>query len=214
MKEDTKVLVCSDVHDELQWTFEVYKEYRNGEYEISVIQNDGRTRTTLKTIRYLDVGEEYESPYLSWYNLIFCSNEYGVPPFCQYMNYSVQNGKKLVATVDIPAETIKEFYSQIPETCGYEISSPDRSKALIYRKGRLSDFFDCDKVTELYVKHGVFPNKLNMQKMFEIPISELVSGAGAGLNFLLQHEAGDAERMAITGLLLGYPLESTVALLK
>ena len=28
-------------------------------------------------IKYNDIGDEYSSPFLNWYNVLFCSNNYG-----------------------------------------------------------------------------------------------------------------------------------------
>lgn len=200
------------VQQERDIIIEVYKEHKNGEYKISAIEIDSGTPRDLGSIQYQDVGEEYYSPYLSWYNCLFCSNCYfSIAPDASYMNNSVQNGKKLVATVTIPPTiTAERFLSELPESCGYETKGKNPNTALIFRKGCLSDYFDCDKITELYRKHGIIFDSIFMKNLFNVPIQELVAGAADKLEFILKIPANLTEKTVLTGLLLGYPLESTV----
>lgn len=80
----------------------------------------------------------------------------------------------------------------------------------IARKGRLSDYYEYSKVMNFYKKID-FPMELidieRFDELFYSDINELLNGY---LWFNYRNNISAADYM-ITGLLLGYPLESTVS---
>ena len=97
--------------------FTLYRTEKDGQVEVDLtyqFQIPGEEEITCKKIFYPLEAGSYQSPYLSWYNLICCSNNYGPIPVVSYMNYAVQNGKKVAATVY--PESIME-YNQLMRDC-------------------------------------------------------------------------------------------------
>lgn len=188
-------------------------EKENRDSSISVVIYDVRygRHTEISRIQYKNIGQEYKSPFLNWYNLIFCSNCYGAPPDYEYMHHAVQEGKKTASTVylNVESEEGKQLVSSLPKCCG---SMPyGQSMIYVFRKGCLSQFFDYEQIKSLYKKHGVNSVDWNaVKKYFMKDLSFFGDEQACG--FSLQ-SAGSKEHCIITGLILGYPVESTIALL-
>lgn len=166
---------------------------------------------TVKKIQYRHIGEEYLHPFLSWYNLIFCSNNYGPSPDYEYMHRAVQEGKKTAATVYLEpgSEKGKRLVNTLPEDCG---SLPyGESMIYVFHKGCLSDFFDFEKIQSIYMKHGAYVDWNSVKGYFEKDLSFFGDEQTCG--FSLQ-SGGNKEQTIITGLILGYPVESTIAYLR
>lgn len=207
-----KEILCSANYNDGICSFSVEKEIN--ESNISVFINDvwdGRCIEKTR-ITYRNIGEEYMSPFLSWYNLFFCSNNYGPAPDYEYMHRAVQEGKKTAATVYLePAsEEGKDLVNTLPEECG----SLPYGQAMIYvfHKGCLSDFFDFEKIKSLYIKHGAcFVDWDKVKEYFAKDLSYF--GDEQACDFSLQ-SGGNKEQTIITGLILGYPVESTIAYLR
>ncbi len=138
------------------------------------------------------------------------------------MNYAVQNGKKVAATV-YPAS--KEEYERIlqtlPKDCDagpYDLNINDKDyHAILYvcRKGCLKDYFDLSQVRRIYEQHGTFEDYEvgwgKIETLFNVPLISFSNPREIGLN--IQTEQSHMG-LIITGLLLGYPLESTIAYIK
>lgn len=189
-------------------SYRVEKEINDAKISIIVYDTSFGRNVIIRTITYKNIGKEYSSPFLSWYNLIFCSNNYGPAPNYPYMHSAVQDGKKTAATVyiDPNSTTGKEFVDKLPESCG---SLPyDNTMIYVYRKGKLSDFFCFEEIRDIYQKHGIFSLNWDIiQNYFEYPLSEFGDERKCG--FSLQ-SGGSKEQTVINGLILGYPIESTV----
>lgn len=183
------------------------------ENNISIIAYDvwnGQHRET-KKIQYRNIGEEFSAPFLSWYNLLFCSGGDPAPDY-EYMHRAVQEGKKTAATVYLNPDSKegKKLVSTLPEDC----SSLPYAEYMIYvfHKGCLSDFFDFEKVKSLYIKHGAYSIDWDrVKEYFEKDLSFFGDEQACG--FSLQ-SGGIKEQTIITGLILGYPVESTIAYLR
>ncbi len=166
-----------------------------------------------RIFRFPKCAERVKSGLLSWYNLICCSNNYGPVPVVDYMNYSVQNGKKLAATV-YPKDATEysrilagtESYNVLPynvEEYGYEL--------YISRTGTLADYFDFDEIMQVYEDCGVKLDRDKMRDYFGRSLGWFGNLSECPVNTL---ECGSFEDLAVTGLLFGYPVESTVAVIK
>ncbi len=192
-------------------SFVVEKATTESTISIEIYKIKGDHKAEIGNIHFQNIGEEYVSPFLSWYNLIFCSNSYGPAPDYEYMNRAVQEGKKTAATIYMNAQSDegKQLISALPLDC----SALPYGENIIYvfHKGRLGDFFDFDRIKSLYEKHGVF--SVDWRKVSELFQKDLsFFGDEKKCGFSLQSGGCRAE-MIVTGLLLGYPIESTVALL-
>lgn len=188
--------------------YQLEKERTDKDIAVIIYDITDGKRKELDRVRYKNVGEEYASPFLSWENLFLCSATYNISPVYDYMNRAVQEGKKTAATVYIEPNSSegKDYIKSLPEDCG---AMPYSEGALyVYHKGRLSDFFDFDRIRSLYEKHGIYGIRWGEVKSdFEKDLSFFCRGKKG---FVL-HGPGGKEQTIITGLLLGYPIESTIA---
>ncbi len=162
----------------------------------------------------VQTGAEYQSPFLSWYNHIFCSNMWcggkysTISPDYDYMTYAVQNGKKTAATVYISpdSEEGKRLVSMLPSNCG---SLPyGESMIYVFHKGRLADYFDFDRIKAIYKNYcRAIINWGTVKSYFEMPLEVFGDTDKCGFDL---HNARTNEQKLVTGLTLGYPVESTV----
>ena len=96
--------------------FALYRQQQEERVTVSLkyrFPSQGPEEITCRKIFYPLRAEDYESPYLSWYNLICCSNNYGPVPVVPYMNRAVQKGRKVAATI-YPASA-QEYMSILAE---------------------------------------------------------------------------------------------------
>lgn len=197
--------------------FSLWREADGDRVTVSLcyrFQCPGAEEVTCKRFFYPLCAESYQSPYLSWYNLICCSNNYGPIPVVSYMNSAVQEGKKIAATIypdtatdymQVLADTREDYYCYPYHTREYQY--------LLYlsRKGTLADYFDPERVLEVYRLSGI---KLDEAKMRDFFSKELSWFGNEQLCPIELHNCLGEEELAVTGLLFGYSIESTVALIK
>ena len=159
----------------------------------------GFNGTPIRTYRFNNV-PEYKHPYLSWENLDHCG---GWATDDRYLLSAVNEGKK-------PAAQYYYGYESVPETK----KSKDievfveyiRNWVFITRTGSLNDLFDIDSIIEAYKKHDILLDKEELMPYMERPIMDLMKE-----KFFIS-QANDTETV-ITGLMLGYPIESTASIL-
>lgn len=202
-----------------QWTDEL------GLYSWSIkkaVSNDGVRFIAERTKRggdpevkaeiwYRSILPEYQSPFLSWKNLFFCSNNYITPPIYAYMNVAVQEGKKTAATIllELESHEAQEIIKALPDDCDYR--DYPGSTFYLFHRGCLADFFDLDKIKEIYDAHGILDINWNwVAAQFQKPLSFFANREECG--FSLQ-SGGRSGISVVKGLILGYPVESTVAFL-
>ncbi|MCR5666800.1 MAG: hypothetical protein K6G01_08205 [Eubacterium sp.] len=195
--------------------FYVYRMKKDGRNCVSLSYiEEGKEEVWFRDFFYDDEAAAYQSEYLSWYNLIFCSNNYGPIPVVKYMNHAVQEGKKVAATVypvdsneymNIMRETFEDYYC-------FPYNVEEYSLMLyISKKGTLNDYFDKDAILKVYQDCGIELNRERMDELFAMELKDFAKKETCG--FML-HECYGSENLAVLGLLFGYPVESTVALLK
>ena len=161
------------------------------------------------------------SPYLSWGNLNCCG---GWAYDESYLFTAVQEGKKPYAgaaiCLPVPGMTAEakskllEIKATLPDNCaaGQENIRNERFFPLyICRKGCLKDFFDLERVLEDYSRMGISLNSKDRGEFFSLCDIEL-SQFSTGSPMDYSDTTTDAELIA-TGLLLGYPIESTASIL-
>lgn len=196
--------------------FHLYREEQDGQVTVTLTyQFPNVDEVACKRIFFPVCAERIQSPYLSWYNLICCSNNYGPIPKIEYMNTSVQNGKKLAATV-YPND-VTEYMAMISDSGekGY-YCYPYHTREYEYllyvsKKGTLADYFDYAEVKSVYQESGV---ELNWEKIEHYFAQELSYFGNEEVCDIQLHNGACPEDLMITGLLMGYPIESTIALIK
>ena len=189
----------------------VEKEISDKVISIVLFNTKGNQKTKIDHVDYQNIGEEYESPFLSWYNLFFCSAHYNAGTDDVYMNKAVQKGLKTAATLGLSANEIrmKQLVKRLPLDCGW---LPYNGLIYVYHKGSLGDYFDFDKVRFLYKEHGIHcVDWAAIKDYFQKDMSFWGNEEKCG--FSLQG-GGGTEQKIIKGLVLGYPLESTVRIVK
>ena len=127
-----------------------------------------------------------------------------------YLYTAVQEGKKLVA--DITNEVLPEILltpdieiwkNPVPTINGsYKLWN-----MLVTRKGRLSDYFDIDSIAAAYAAQDFKIDKTALENYFSVPLIELFQNP-----FWVTLRTAD--EAIVTGLGLGYPIESTVSLIR
>ena len=170
--------------------------------------------TTCKRIFYDKIAASYQHEMLSWYNLICCSNEYGPIPVVDYMNYAVQNGKKLAATI-YPKHATEYIEIMHNTQMDYYVSpyNPMEYEYLLYisRMGKIEDYFDIDRVIEVYKACDVHLDEERFRRLCAQELSYFDKQEKCGIEL---HDCYGEENLATVGLLFGYPIESTIAFIK
>lgn len=189
----------------------VEKEIDEGKVSIVVYSTRKGSRNEVRRIKYIDLNIDFSSPFLSWYNLLFCSNNYGPPPDYDYMHTAVQAGTKTAATVYLKPDSNKgrELVNNLPEDC--DAVPYGDYMIFVFHKGCLADYFNYDKIRAIYELYGVrMIDWAKIKDYFQKPMYFFANESQCG--FSLQ-SGGSKEQTIITGLLLGYPIESTISIL-
>lgn len=163
----------------------------------------------LMTYRFNNVAE-FESPYISWANLDQCG---GWATSEAYLNTAVQRGHKLFAQI---VHHRNDEISGSPEVV---VDSRPHGRIPAYvtthicRKGSLADYYDLAAVREHYSRLGVI---LTDNEWIDVLLHcslELSTFGTVDAPFDYVN-ASTAVELIVTGLLLGYPLESTASLIE
>lgn len=184
---------------------------------ILLINADKRPNGIISIIKY-PTRSYFSSPLLNWENLIRCSNYYGIPPEDRlldgslgYMCTAVQRHLKPAASVRIKPddELIQQLRQDLPDDC-LLLPYNEINTAFICRKGKLEELFDIRKVKDSYEQMGVF--NINWGKVNDYcnkDISFFADNSASGIT--IESGIKDETEAVIVGLLLGYPIESTIA---
>ena len=180
----------------------VREDYKNRS-KVCVLGFDG---SAIRTYRFNNV-PEYKHPYLSWENLDHCG---GWASDDTYLLTAVHNEKKPAAqyaTINEPVPNIK------PNNCieTYYMSEKisdnyTMNQVYITRTCSLKDLFDVNSIINAYKMHDIFLIKEKLMPYMEKPIMDLMKE-----KFFL-NQTNETE-VVITGLMLGYPIESTASIL-
>lgn len=161
----------------------------------------------------------YSSPYLNW------ENAYTLTGFADddYLKSAVKNGKKLFATVsyttgknlaaqDKATKEMAAIKASLPDDVlvGQEKYSNDHIICFyICRKGAFGDFYDLDAVLAEYENLGTCPSQELRDALLPLFSYEIEEYARTH-DYL---RPGNVPEMVMAGLLLGYPIACTVAML-
>lgn len=179
---------------------EIHRRYANGDLLVGY--------------RYPDIAP-FKSPYISWLNL-----DHNIIHDSQYLRTAVQQGRKLFSMLCI-TEDIKEFENiklrlTMGKTLFVEIPPRFKSVKPIYNlnvvaRGSLSTYFDLDSVLSHYELLGLDGSLFDQQKLRTLFNKPIVKLAEEKIYEIASPEG--VEELLITGLLLGYPLETTASIL-
>ena len=180
----------------------VREDYKNRS-KVRVLGFDG---STIRTYRFNNVAE-YQHPYLSWENLDHCG---GWASDDTYLLTAVQDGKKAAAQyaeINKPIPNVEHGNDVEVYHMSEQIhDNYTRNQVYITRKCTMNDIFDIDSIIDAYRKHDIFLDKEDLMPYMERPIMDLMKEE------FYVNQRSEAE-LVITGLMLGYPIESTASIL-
>ena len=213
--------------------------YKNGRCKVAAkIKSSGITDMTY---RFKDL-PGLESQYISWENLSYCcgwnSNDSYLNTAVQcgkklfagisFSTYDdagfIQNqlerfGRRFL-TEDEARAMIEDLKENLPSDCLMLQEEPDRKHSMgktifadICKKGLIADYIDIDSVFAAYSRLGVHiaaDAAIQIQELCRVPI-ERYAGKSAPYKYF---DAKGGVELVVTGLLLGYPLESTAWLIE
>jgi hypothetical protein len=209
--------------------------YKNGRCKVELRSTDPDHALCSMTYHFKNV-PIYESPYLRWENLLYVASNFDDP----YLYTAVQRDKKLYSDIvftmfdedwakECPhhnlttqkdvEEIIEKIKSELPFDCtlgsrGDEPRYRCRMKNIfICKNGMIADFIDIDKVLLAYEQLGIIINdvlKRKIKSYCHIPLI-CFSEKDAPFNFV---NTQNGVELIVTGLILGYPIESTAWLLE
>lgn len=170
--------------------------------------------------RFPNVNIEFYSPYLSWENLNYCGGWWHDD---KYLLTAVQKNKKLYADIseyidpdrrEEKEQKLELLKQNLPAgiLAGEYINYNDKFFSFfICRSGCLQDYFDLEEVFAAYKKLGIDFRKSQKEKIKAFCSSEIrLFGSNIPFNY---GNSETPEELVVTGLLLGYPIESTAAII-
>jgi len=170
----------------------------------------------MQRYKFRNVPSTLHSPYISWANLNCCN---GWRHDKSYLLTAVQEGKKLCAGITlVNDESAAKAYvdglgDEYPHFCPQTThNGPSYSfyHIDVTRQGSIADYIGMIAVREMYASLGIdFLDFGVIDGLASEPMIHLIDGT---VPFDYVNPESD-EQYVITGLLLGYPLESTAALL-
>ena len=162
-------------------------------------------------------GVSFDSPYVSWDNLNCCGgwhyNE-------QYLMSAVQENRKICAGISFEsAEEMTTYIDEIDkERYDYLDKSWDNGPYRFHlidlvRKGSLSDYYKLEGIINFYELLGLSWEYVDMDRFNELFNANLFDLIDGSKNYEYGSICKTLAEDIITGLLLGYPLESTVGII-
>lgn len=170
------------------------------------VHNDGYN---LRTYRFNNISC-FESTYISWANLDCCG---GWATSDEYLKTAVQNGQKLFASIVHPQDQRFESSDEVIVDTRNHGWIKDYCITHISRKGNLSNYYNIDSVLEHYSRLGITFTVGEIALIREYCNVELSVFGTEEAPFDYAHIT-EIEQYVVTGLLLGYPLESTASLIE
>lgn len=211
--------------------------YKNGRCKVELRSTDSAHNLYSITYRFKNI-PIFQSPYLNWGNLAYVASRFDDP----YLFTAVQQGKKLFADIvftmydedwakecypahnlttqkDIEA-IIEKIKSELPPDCTFGVSPNDQQRyrcklrgAFICKNGTISDFIDVAQILLAYEQLGIGISNADSRHIWSFCQIPLVDFSGEDAPFDIFNAQGGVE-LTVTGLLLGYPIESTAWLIE
>ena len=194
-----------------------------------VISCHGKSQC-LRTYRFNRTDQEIVIPYCSWANLDCCG---GWSCDEEYLDTAVQKGLKLYAgrtarlrgpytpngpTLDEALQELERVKSTLSPgfVADVETLFEEDTKSLqtfICRTGCICDYIDLTKVFEGYAYLGCSLSEEDKKEITRLCGIEMCQYGKEQAPFCYAHAIGTVQ-LVVTGLLLGYPIESTVSIIE
>lgn len=182
----------------------------------------------IRTYRFNRTEQAIDIPYCSWANLDCCG---GWSCDEEYLDSAVQKGLKLFAgrvtslkgqytpnnpTVDEALREFEMLKNSLPSGVLADVETPAVDNGCLYtficRTGCISDHIDLATVFESYDKLGCHLSEDDKKEITRLCGIEMCQYGKDQAPFSYVHAAGVVQ-LVVTGLLLGYPIESTVSII-
>lgn len=172
---------------------------------------------TLHTYRFNNIELDYDTKYMNWANMNCCNGwEYDRA----YLKTAVQNDCKLYAGIHVTPEEFEILKSKSEKGIIYGkekdcIENIDTKNYYICKEGKVSDYIDVEVVFSIYEKLGIIiPNKAK-EIILDMAQEEIYKYSSENNKFKLDYaNAYDICDLVFTGMLLGYPIETTVSIIE
>lgn len=198
--------------------------------QVKVFSEFQGKRHILRSYRFNHIPDRFDSPFCSWANLDCCG---GWSFDDTYLDTAVQEGRKLYAgraervrssyfpnlpSMDEAIQKFQKVVDGLPAgvTAGMEGGGREDMEDILHtficREGKIADYFDLNDVFEFYGKLGLnFPQYVvaHVKSLCGIEIKTF----GGDKPPFIYYQADTPVELITTGLLLGYPLESTASIL-
>ena len=172
------------------------------------------SRHIFRTYIFPNVPKAYHSPYISWANLNCCG---GWMFDESYLLTAVQKKRKLCAGITMPDESaLKTYLESLNSEYPYFCPPPTHNGSHTFyyidvtRKGCIADYIDIEAVRQTYSALGL--DFLDFNIIGDYAAGQMLHLLDGTASFDYANPESD-EQFVVTGLLLGYPLESTAALI-
>ena len=194
-----------------------------------VYVSDQGERHTIRTYRFNRIDKKFLSPYISWENLDCC----GGWSFDEaYLDTAVQKGKKLYAgrTVIVDSkyfdgptrkeatEQFVQFKKDLPANVFADVETNQKKSdsvlaTFICKIGCLADYYDLDDVFSFQKLLGITISDTEKSEIIGLCHTPIKNYGTKSAPFIYFFSESRAE-LIVTGLLLGYPLESTASIIE
>lgn len=193
----------------------VFERHDTKKYSTVRVKRKGARKSLITYIFPNAPQNMFESPYISWDNLNCCN---GWSYNKNYLLTAVQAGKKLCANITFNSQQQRDSYIATLDK-GYDyfasevIGVQPWYNLEVSLKGCISDYIDLEKVERYYedllVAH---PKKIDFDKVKTMCSVKMIDLFNMGESYNVFNPTS-REDYIVTGLLFGYPLESTSALI-
>ena len=196
--------------------------------QVKVVTSYAGKRHCIRTYRFNRTEQAIDIPYCSWANLDCCG---GWSCDEEYLDSAVQKGLKLFAgrvtslkgqytpnnpTVDEALREFEMLKNSLPSGVLADVETPAVDNGCLYtficRTGCISDHIDLATVFESYDKLGCHLSEDDKKEITRLCGIEICQYGKDQAPFSYVHAAGVVQ-LVVTGLLLGYPIESTVSII-
>ena len=184
------------------------KDYKNRS-EVKVRNG----KTVLSTYRFpnVDIGEV--SKYISWQNLNCCG---GWIYDHQYLNYAVQEDKKLFANYFVSTKEIEQIRNSLTDRINFKYvkTTPDSYEIHMCKKGILEEYIDLEKVLNAYKRLGIEISVKTKEKITLLSKEEMCNYFTLNNKYKFDYtNPQNQAELIFNGMLLGYAIESTASLI-
>ena len=217
--------ICHANYRKGKCVFDVEREVHDGRVEINLYRINRSARFARSSmiqdrilevsVEYLDVGTEYKSPYLNWYNWFFCAKWVLGMTDDLYLSTAVQRGLKTAAIVlhfphrSRQRQRYRRHLACLPDSCGFK--QIETGGFYVYHKGSIDSLFDMESIRHIYDAHKV--EDLKWERIYSLSKLDLSCFGDYRTEPFNPYCPHTREEYVVNGLLLGYPIESTIALL-